>query len=197
MHLIAWGLSAFLTFIPLTTTDYGSENPHTQSCIYYTRGNSPEWLLAFWAYTSFFVWLFICILVMLAWQLIVYIKYRNTTMKDVVSRTYDKLYLYPIAMSVCWMLSVWCNALAPHSKDILYQLNIIFATSNGILSTLIFMVKSEEARRRWAAYFESNKRSTFDESADPSIRLDFECDGDDDFVDMSDRPVIIKTFFSA
>lgn len=190
MHIICWGLPLFLTLIPLTTTDYGNDAPHAQTCVYVQRRGTEKWWVIFWAYISFFGWLFLCTALMIGWQVITYIKYHNTTMKEVISRTYDKVYLYPIAMVSCWTLSFVCNALSLHLASLnpsntLYQLNIVFAASDGILCALIFMVKSEEARRRWGAYFARvhTKRSTFDESVEPAIRPDFECDGDDSEMD--------------
>jgi hypothetical protein len=184
MHLICWVFPLFLTFIPLTTTDYGNNEPHAQTCVYVQRAGTAEWWVPFWAYTTFFGWFFLCIVLMVGWQIITYIKYRNTAMKEIIVRTYDKVYLYPIAMVGCWTLSFFCNALAQHPGAVLYQLNIVFAATDGILCAVIFMVKSEEARRRWAVYFAANtKRDTFDVSVDPTIRLDFECDEDDDEID--------------
>jgi hypothetical protein len=192
MHLICWVFPLFLTFIPLTTVDYGNIEAHSQACVYVRRGDNAQWWVPFWAYTTFFGWLFLCIFLMLAWQTITYIKYRNSNMQGIVSRTYDKVYLYPIAMIVCWIFSFWCNALATHSGALLYQLNVVFGISDGVLSAIIFMAKSEEARRRWAMYFtrlRGNKRDTFDESVGDTIRLDFECDGDDDCVELDNmRP---------
>jgi hypothetical protein len=191
MHLICWVLPIFLTLVPLTTADYGNQKAHAQTCVYVRRGDNARWWVPVWAYTTFFGWLFLCIFLMLAWQIITYVKYRNSNMQAIVSRTYDKVYLYPIAMIVCWMLSFWCNALSTHSGALLYQLNVVFGISDGVLCAIIFMVKSEEARRRWVQYFSkiSNKRDTFDESVGDNIRLDFECDGDDDCVELDDmRP---------
>lgn len=162
MHLLCWGLPLFLTFIPLTTTDYGTNEAHAQTCVYVHRDGTARWLVLFWAYTTFFFWLFLCIALMIGWQIAAYIRFRNTAMKDVIKRTYDRVYLYPIVMVACWGLAFFCNALATHPGTLVYQLNIVFAASDGILTAIIFMVKSEEARRRWANYFAKTKSNTFD-----------------------------------
>ena len=188
MHLIAWGLPLFLTFIPLTTTNYGNDGGGRQTCVYSHRPGSAEWLVTFWRYTTFFGWLFICIILMFVWQLITYFKFRHTQMKALVGRTYDKVYLYPIAMMTCWSLSFCSNALSLHSTVSLRPLNVFFGISTGVLSALIFLVKSEEARRRWQAYFTPPCRDTIVISIDATIRPDFELDGDDDDWELDSAP---------
>jgi hypothetical protein len=53
---------------------------------------------------------------------------------------------------------------------------MLFGISNGILSALIFLFKSEEARRRWKAYFYPPDKANFDDFVEPPIQLDFEDD---------------------
>ena len=179
MHLIGWCLPLILTLIPLSTMDIG--HSHSQWCVYAHRRGDAQWLLPFWSFAFYFAWLFICILLMLIWQVMVSIQYRNSHMRGVVSRTYDKVYLYPVAMIVCWTLNFWCDRLSPHSGTDLNATGMIFGISNGIFAALIFMTKSEEARRRWTAYLFPAVSGKFgggggDEGVDPNIPLDFEED---------------------
>lgn len=179
MHLIGWGLPIFLTFIPITTTDYGANESQSQSCIYVRRGDSATWLVPFWSYVTFFFWLFLCLLLMVLWQVIIFFKYRASPLKGVISRTYDKVYLYPIAMCICWSICYWCDLLATHDTPLVDTLSVVFGISNGVLSALIFMFKSEEAQNRWKNYLFPPKRSSFEETVEPTIRLDFENDMED------------------
>jgi hypothetical protein len=113
---------------------------------------------------------------MLIWQAIISVKFRNSPMRDVIRRTYDKVYLYPVAMIVCWTLNYWCDDLAPSSGKDLNALSMVFGISNGIFAAIIFMVKSEEAQRRWMLYLFPPKVSDFDKAVEPIVRLDFEDD---------------------
>lgn len=188
MHLFSWGLPFILSVLPAITTDYGNDHRDSEGCVYVRRKGTAKWLVTFWGYTTFFGWLFLCVFLMLAWQLVIVMKYRNSPMKGIISRTYNKVYLYPIVMIVCWTLSFWCNALSRDDGELLYTLNVVFGISNGVLDSLIFLFKSEEARRRWQTYlYPPNKRDTFDASVDPEIiRPDFEQDNDDDVIEDFD-----------
>jgi hypothetical protein len=98
-------------------------------------------------------------------------------MQEIVRRTYDKVYLYPVVMIICWVLNYWCDDI--HSEDAgktLNALSMLFGISNGIFSAMIFMFKSEEARRRWKAYFFPPKEANFDDFVEPPIQVDFDED---------------------
>lgn len=177
MHTFAWGLPVILTLIPISTNNYGASEFDTQWCVLTRRGNNAAWLTQFWSYVAFFVWLFMCIGLMIVWQCLISYHFRNSPMKEVVRRTYDKVYLYPVVMIVCWVLNYYCVDL--HSRDAgktLNAMSMLFGISNGIFSALIFMFKSEEARRRWKAYFYPPKEANFDDFVEPPIQADFDED---------------------
>lgn len=161
MHLLAWGLPAILTALPLTTTNYGSSDGLDQWCLFKQRGNNPNWLMPFWSYLTFLMWLILSFVCMITWQVLVYYKFRNSPMKTVIARTYDKVYLYPIAMMVSWTLNIVCDDIIT-ANSFVNSLSTIFAVANGITSALIFMFKSEEAQRRWYNYLFPEKHSDFD-----------------------------------
>lgn len=61
---------------------------------------------------------------------------------------------------------------------------MICGVSNGILSALLFLWKSEEARARWTHYFRPIRReSEFDSNVEPKVQQDFEMDDRDDLTD--------------
>lgn len=179
MHIICWGLPLLLTALPMTSTNYGSSESHSQWCVLVRRKPFPKWLIYFWSYMTYFGWLLLCVLLMIIWQISVSYRFKESVMKNVVVRTYDKVYLYPIAMILCWVLDYWCDDLWGAQSVTQNALSMVFGISNGVFAALIFMFKSEEARRRWRDYW-SQKRNSFDESVEPSIRLDFEEDYDSD-----------------
>jgi hypothetical protein len=181
MHAICWGLPLLLTVIPLSTTDYGSSPNSNQWCLFKDRKHVPRFWTPFWSYTTFFIWLVICVALMLAWQITISYKFRDSSMREVIRRTYDKVYLYPVVMILCWGLNLICDDF-DSGKPFLNALSMIFAISDGILSALIFMVKSEEAQRRWYRYFFPPQENAFNDIVEP--RLDFELDGED--VELTD-----------
>lgn len=138
--------------------------------------------MPFWSYTTFFIWLFICSGLMIGWQMVIMHKFRDSSMKEVIRRTYDKVYLYPVSMMSCWLLNVICCNIAQGNPK-LNALSMIVGVSNGIFNAIIFMVKSEEAQRRWYNYFHPPKANDFNNIVEP--RLDFEID-DEEFVELTD-----------
>ena len=181
MHVIAWVIPLILTALPMTTNNAGASSTGSRWCVLVDRNNSAHWLISFWEYMCFFVWMFICIALMITWQLIVSIKFQNSAMKGVILRTYDKVYLYPVAMVVCWGLDYFCDEIQSDTSALLSSLSVIFAISNGIFSALIFLVKSEESRRRWVTYFYPPATQTnLDDFVEPPIQSDFEDDLEDE-----------------
>jgi hypothetical protein len=176
MHTICWGLPLFLTIIPFTTSNYGTTSDSKQWCILHRRSGSARWLLDFWFYTTFFIELVGCVGLMIYWQITISRLFKDSAMRDVIRRTYDKVYLYPVAMIICWVLNMICIEFETHNS-LLSALSMIFAISNGILSALIFMFKSEEAQRRWYRYLFPPKENRFQDIVEP--RLDFELDDDE------------------
>jgi hypothetical protein len=177
MHMIAWGLPMFLALIPITTNNYGASKYETQWCVLTRRNHNPLWLTQFWSYVAFFGWLFVCIAMMIIWQCLISYHFKDSPMQAIVRRTYDKVYLYPVVMIICWVLNYWCDDI--HSEDAgktLNALSMLFGIANGIFSALIFMFKSEEARRRWNAYFFPPKQANFDDFEEPPIQVDFDED---------------------
>lgn len=203
MHLISWGVPLFLTLIPLTTTNYGSDADQTQWCLFKHRKGSPSWVDSFWSFSTFFASLVICVLLMITWKILITMKFRNSPVKAAVARTYDKVYLYPIAMIVCWSLNILCDDFNRSGHRRMDALSMIFGMSNGILAAIIFMWKSEESRQRWGRYIFPPSHSTaaaaasgangasgklgamggigrFDDFEDSSVTLDFQDDADND-----------------
>jgi hypothetical protein len=189
MHMVGWGIPLLLTALPLTTTNYGTSPDSNQWCLFKQRGNNPGWLMPFWSYLTFFIWLFLCVGLMITWQIIIMRKFKDSSMKDVIRRTYDKVYLYPVVMIGCWMLNIFCDDIAQGNPK-LNALSMVVAISDGVLSALIFMVKSEEAQRRWYNYFFPPKTDNFNEIMEP--RLDFEVD-DEEAVEITDYGNSIAT----
>lgn len=183
-HIICWGIPLMLTLLPLTTSKYGTSSTNTQWCLLVRKHGSPDWTVKFWGYLSYFVWLFLCITLMIGMQLCLYIKFRNSSIRAVVIQAYDKVYLYPIAMSACWILNY---SLTERHRDkhssFLAALSMIFGISNGIISSMIFLVKSTEARKRWHRYFFSTSNDNGDDSnlRTNGLSSEIELDFDDDY----------------
>ncbi len=154
-HLLCWGLPLIMALVPISTSNYGAPDPDYQWCIWVSRAGTPNWTFAFWTYVSFFGWFFLCVFLMVVWTVLIFIRlvWQKTIMSDVVKKTYSKVWLYPIVMVVCWFLNYSILQFPQEDGPFATGVSMILGILNGVISAIIFLVKSEEARQRWHSYF--------------------------------------------
>ena len=154
-------LPLVLALLPLTTNTYSSGDPDLQWCLIVPRSGYPSAMALFWAYASFFVWLFVCILLMIYWGVMIQWRYWGSIASQIVRRTYEKVWLYPVALSLCWLLNVACVFVPSNNQTpIFYGMSTIFGLSNGIVNTTIFILYNGEITQRWMDYFQGKKDSS-------------------------------------
>ena len=87
------------------------------------------------------------------WQSIIYFKLKapDQTFSETVLKCYDKVWPYPLAMTVCWFLNFVCTEFFVDA--LLVGLGMIFGISYGIFTSFIFFWKSAEAKNRWHHLF--------------------------------------------
>ena len=173
MKLICCGVPVVLTVLPLSTSIYGAPSPDTQWCIIIPRRSDGEVAALIWSYCAFFGWLILCVVLMMFWSIWSYFKLRsmsnNNTLGLMVRSMYDKVWLYPIGMIFCWTLNFACdeNFGAIVDPPLTTAISMILGISYGIVTSLIFIVKSGEARRRWKDVLREIVRSERDDSFVP------------------------------
>ncbi len=155
-HILCWGLPLLLAVIPIANFDYGAPSPDYQWCYLTSRGAHPDWAFDFWSYASFFGWFFLCVLLMITWTILVLVRlvYLKSVLSTLVHKTYSKVWLYPVVMVVCWALNyaIIVN-FSTNSSAWLVGMSMILGISNGMISAVVFICKSDEARQRWYFYF--------------------------------------------
>jgi hypothetical protein len=155
---LCWILPLILALMPLTTNIYSSGDPDLQWCLIAPRNNTPPAMTLFWAYASFFFWLLVCILLMVYWGLMIQWRYWGSIASPIVRRTYEKVWLYPVALSLCWLLNMVCVSVPSISESPLFVgLSMVFGVSNGILNTVIFMRNNGEILQRWVHLLQGKK----------------------------------------
>jgi hypothetical protein len=172
-HLICWGLPACCAFLPLITSRYGPASINLQWCIIVPRSNSPEWVDQFWVFASFFGWFLVFVVLMWGWSFYVFYRliWQQTVATQVVQRIYNKLWLYPVAMFICWAVNFVVIEYPDKVTARTAFISMAFGVSNGIWSTLIFFFKSSEARSRW--YYVVYPRDSKDEPVTGTQANDF------------------------
>lgn len=150
-QLFCWGLPALCGLLPLTTSRYGPANINLQWCIILARDDSPTFAEQFWVFSAFFGWYILFVVLMLSWTLIIFYRliWQQTVATQVVSRIYNKLWLYPVAVFISWGINFVVIEFSNQSSSTLVFLSMVFGICSGIWSTLIFFIKSSEARARW------------------------------------------------
>eukprot|EP01038_Epipyxis_sp_PR26KG_P011167 gene11167-14985_t len=161
ISIMCWGIPLLPTLLPLITNTYGAGNPDAQWCLIIGKNGTPSAVTKFWSYGSFFLWLFTCLLLMSAWQIIVYFRFLKSSLSSVVKSTYDKVWLYPLVMGLCWVLNFLCVAVIPHDEFLVVGFSMICGIFYGILTSCIFFWKSNEAIARWKYLLFGDKRLKF------------------------------------
>lgn len=180
-HLFCWGFPLVMNCLILITDNYGTAPVSYQWCIIVDKPGGPWWTANFWAYASFFVWFFVCFALMVLWavQIMYRIVWLKSVMSEVVQKTYGKVWLYPIAMIVCWTLYYVMLMFPGVDSNTLVGLSMIAGMCSGICSSLIFFVKSDEARYRWSRLICGNPNPQVDDGSSArlamsAIPMDFE-----------------------
>jgi hypothetical protein len=165
IHRICWGLPLFLTFIPLSTSTYNNPDDETTWCFVADRKDSPPWSQLFWFIVSFYAWLWMAMLwtaymlVAIAWKL-----RQLKAVPVVIMSTIGKLALYPVIITVCWVLNTVANIYTfstgrtytelSTSWIIVTNLGVVMATLQGLLNTLVFFAANKLVREYWLCWIE-------------------------------------------
>ncbi len=172
LGILCWGWPAILVLVPLSTNTYSSDDEDAQWCGLHSTNRTPAGASQFWFFATYFAWLFICSGLMLFYIAVVYLrclKYQSLSINQIYIKTYDRIYLYPIAMLVCWIPNCIIHFfdVAKHWITVTELCGI----SYGIFTTLIFIWKSPESRHRWLLYFKGLAPGMLPQHAEASIRL--------------------------
>jgi len=163
---LCWILPLILALLPMSTCAYSSGDPDLQWCLIVPLDNYPPIVAVLWAFASFFMWMFVCILLMVYWGLMIQWRYWGSIASPIVRRTYEKVWLYPVALSLCWLLNVACVFVPNNNQTpIFYGLSTICGLSNGILNTVIFMRYNGEILQRWVAILQDKKEPSTDRTS--------------------------------
>lgn len=166
-YIICWGVPLLLALLPLTTSVYGAPAVDYQWCVLLPKPNSPDWAVVFWSYVSFFGWLFLCIALMILWGVLVFrrLVWQKSALTMVVKQTYERVWLYPVMMIVCWSLNYFIIEFSETNTPLTVSLSMIFGICNGILAAIVFFAKNREIRHKWNQYLCNKKDADTTSSA--------------------------------
>ena len=150
VQCLCWTLPIVLALLPLTTNTYSANDPDLQWCLIVPRNDTPFGMTLFWAFASYGFWLFMCIVLMVYWGSMIQWRYWGSIASPVVRRAYEKVWLYPVALSLCWSLNMLCLWVPAFSQNpFLLGFGMVLGVSNGMVNSVIFMRNNREVMDRW------------------------------------------------
>lgn len=163
LHAIIWFLSFLSFLLPLSSTDLGSiDDENTTWC--YLRGNPTMVIIWFFVTQVSVIWISVLIMVYL-WASLES-KLRNDSifsprdssaniLAPMLKSAINGIRYYPLSLILVWLPNMLMLPLM-YFKSIsyfYYAISAVLATQNGTLLSLIYFIRSKEARNRMSALF--------------------------------------------
>jgi hypothetical protein len=186
VYLLGSLIPILVTFLPLTTNQFGLNNGHTSGwCFLKDRSDSPSWSLIFWTAVSFYLWMWGGLLLYL---IIFYLVARETYRVFAVLpnppnwKTFSKIFIYfffPLNLFLCWLPGTIYDFLrtsgsgsyAGHS--LLGDVSDITPTFLGLANAIAFLATNEHMRSK-VFHVLDPRRGAEDDDDDAPIRVVFQ-----------------------
>ena len=151
IHLFCFVLPIILTLLPLSTNRYGARGDYGW-CFIDNRSDSPEWSQTFWVIASFYLWIWIAIILFIA--LYAFIIWRLQLVRnEMVKMSVNNIIWYPLAVVVCWCLPTIYDITYSLDKSrtmrengVFFNFSFLSPMFQGTLNTIIFFTTNENAR---------------------------------------------------
>lgn len=160
MHLTGWVFPIFTTFLVYTTSKYGitvdDDEESRGWCFVAETSTSPAWADLFWVLVSFYIWLWLSIVInvaMLAFTI------NRIQRMEIVSKqmwqTIGKLALYPMTLIFCWFsasmfdINEYATSYRSSFFDCLSGVATVTAGLQGLLFAVIFFTMNSIVREKW------------------------------------------------
>ena len=104
LHVVCWGVPLLVAVLPYTTNMYGKSDDDNTWCFITNRSNSPSWGRLFWVLCSFYIWLWLAVIINFALVFSVTKRLRAVSAlnNDSIKSQITKLWLYPAVAIFCW-----------------------------------------------------------------------------------------------
>ena len=105
VHTVCWGVPLVVSLLPFTTNMYGKFDDDDSWCFITDTSTSPSWGALFWELCSFYVWLWLAVIINCALivKVILRLKTLNSVENDLIKFQIQRLFLYPFVAIFCWM----------------------------------------------------------------------------------------------
>lgn len=161
IHVFCWGWPVVLAILPLSTNTYNNPDDESTWCFVANTRHSPPWGELFWVLFTFFVWVWLCMIINCVQIVRIVLKLRNMqVVSHVVQSTVNKLIFYPVITILCWTLNTAANVyvftsgasfnnLSP-AWDAVSTVGIILAAAQGVFNAAVFIGMNTIVREHWA-----------------------------------------------
>lgn len=160
-HWICWVIPLIVTLLVLTTNTFGrygdDDSTVTWCFVGNTRRSFPNSIL-FWELMSFYIWLWLSILLMFIIVIFVNKKVRSmTTVSEVIRSSLQKLYFYPVIFIFSWTLPSIADTYAvvnngKHVNKWVGLLSDFLPVLQGVPLAVVFFTRNPIVRETWLAY---------------------------------------------
>jgi uncharacterized membrane protein len=151
-------LPVVVTFLPLTTQQFGLQNKESGWCFLKDRSNSPSWTLLFWTAVSFYVWMWGgMVIYLILFSCVAYETYQIFSRNPNASnrKTFYRIFVYfifPLNVFLCWLPATLYDFLRTSGhrsysgQELLEGLSDIFPAFLGIANAVTFVSINEQMR---------------------------------------------------
>jgi hypothetical protein len=177
-------LPLFVTFLPLTTEQFGLQNTESGWCFLKDRPHSPSWTLLFWTAVSFYLWMWgAMIIYLILFTCVAYETYRIFSRNPNASnrKTFYRIFVYfifPLNVFLSWLPATLYDFLrtSGHGSysghELLEVLSDIFPTFLGMANAVTFIAINEQMRMTVLSLLTGRTPEDYDD--DEPIRVVFQ-----------------------
>lgn len=174
-HFICWIIPIFLTVIPLVNTSYGTTEG-SGWCWLKPHKNTPDWLLQFYYWVTFYGWIWIGIL--LSFVALAMVQYGSakklSDTQEQIHSIVHRLCWYPFVVTISWgVCTVNDTLLASLSPsqyesfkgiDTVNYISDVMPCCQGVLFSIVFWLTMDDIRLKLYARFFGTETSSSSKS---------------------------------
>eukprot|EP01041_Mallomonas_annulata_P006934 gene6934-14073_t len=161
LHMACWGFPTLITLFIYTTNRIGLPDPDNVGwCFVGNTSSSPDWSMSFWTMMSFYVWIFLSIVAMVAILIVLHIETgkmkasRSKIMSNNTAQiTVSSVYIYPAVVFLCWIIPCVTDMIDAQStssyagKEILNSISSTLPLIQGFITSTVFCLRTSYIRR--------------------------------------------------
>eukprot|EP01041_Mallomonas_annulata_P002885 gene2885-5663_t len=161
LHMMCWGFPTLITLFIYTTNRIGLPDPDNVGwCFVGNTSSSPGWSMSFWTMMSFYVWIFLAIVAMIAILILIHIETgkmkasRSRIMSNNTAQiTVTSVYIYPAVVFLCWIIPCVTDMIDAQStssyagKEILNGISSTLPLIQGFITSTVFCLRTSYIKR--------------------------------------------------